>query len=76
MYAIRSYYVYHYIEVNLVKKALNEPDAKVVVNSVVNEVNPDYVSYSSYDATNPYKTEADMKDISDIGIMWYGPHSG
>jgi len=54
--------VYHYIEVNLVKKALNEPDAKVVVNSVVNEVNPDYVSYSSYDATNPYKTESDMKE--------------
>ena len=49
--------VYHYIEVNLVKKALTEPDAKVVANTVVNEVNPDYVSYSSYDATNPYKNE-------------------
>jgi hypothetical protein len=54
--------VYHYIEVNLVKKALNEPDAKVVVNSVVNVVNPDYVSYSSYDATNPYKTEDSMRE--------------
>lgn len=53
--------VYNYIEVNLVTKALNEPDAKVVVNSVVNVVNPDYVSYSSYDATNPYKTEKDLK---------------
>jgi len=50
--------VYHYIEVNLVSKALNEPDSKVVANSIVNVVNPDYVSYSSYDATNPYKNEA------------------
>lgn len=49
--------VYHYIEVNLVRKALEEDHVKVVANSIVNEVNPDYVSYSSYDATNPYKTE-------------------
>lgn len=49
--------VYHYIEVNLVRKAMDEPDAKVVANSIVNVVNPDFVSYSSYDATNPYKTE-------------------
>lgn len=54
--------VYNYIEVNLVTKALKEPDAKVVVNSVVNLVNPDYVSYSSYDATNPFKTEKDLKE--------------
>ena len=53
--------IYNYIEVNLVKKALQEPDAKVVTNSIVNKVNPDYVSYSSYDATNPYKTEAKLK---------------
>ncbi|WP_438988711.1 hypothetical protein [Polaribacter sp.] len=52
--------VFHYIEVNLVKKALNQPNAKVVANSVVNKVNPDYVSYSSYDATNPYITEKEM----------------
>ena len=49
--------VYHYIEVNLVIKALTESDSKVVANSIVNVVNPDYVSYSSYDATNPYKRE-------------------
>jgi hypothetical protein len=49
--------IYHYIEVNLVKKALEEPEANVVANSIVNVVNPDFVSYSSYDATNPYKTE-------------------
>jgi hypothetical protein len=53
--------VYHYIEVNLVTKALNEPKSKVVVNSIVNKVNPDYVSYSSYDATNPFKTEEALK---------------
>jgi hypothetical protein len=53
--------VYHYIEVNLVQKALDDPEAKVVANSIVNVVNPDYVSYSSYDATNPYKTEEKMR---------------
>jgi len=53
--------VYNYIEVNLVKKALNEPQAKVVANSIVNVVNPDFVSYSSYDSTNPYKTEDSLK---------------
>ncbi|HMP29462.1 MAG TPA: hypothetical protein PKD85_07670 [Saprospiraceae bacterium] len=53
--------VYHYIEVNLVTKALKEPDAQVVTNCVVNVVNPDYVSYSAYDATNPYKTEEAIK---------------
>jgi hypothetical protein len=53
--------VYNYIEVNLVTKALDEPDSKFVINSIVNVVNPDYVSYSSYDATNPFKTEKDLK---------------
>jgi hypothetical protein len=52
--------VYHYIEVNLVRKALQQPDSKVVANSILNVVNPDFVSYSSYDATNPYKTEKDI----------------
>ena len=53
--------IYHYIEVNLVAKALKEPDAQVVANTIVKAVNPDYVSYSSYDATNPYKNEKDLK---------------
>ncbi|WP_242118626.1 hypothetical protein [Aestuariivivens sediminicola] len=53
--------VYYYIEVNLVSKALKEPHAKVVANTVVKTINPDYVSYSSYDATNPYKSEADLR---------------
>ena len=52
--------IYNYIEVNLVQKAIKNPDCKVVINSVVNKVNPDYVSYSSYDATNPFKTEASL----------------
>ena len=52
--------VYHYIEANLVRKALTEPDAKVVANTIIKSVNPDYVSYSSYDATNPHKTEKEL----------------
>ena len=52
--------IYNYIEVNLVQKAIKDPSCKVVVNSIVNKVNPDYVSYSSYDATNPFKTEASL----------------
>lgn len=54
--------VYHYIEVNLVRKALQELDAIVVANSIVKEVNPDYVSYSSYDATNPFKKENALRE--------------
>lgn len=53
--------IYNYIEVNLVKIALDDPNTKVVTNSIVNLVNPDYVSYSSYDATNPYDTEESLK---------------
>lgn len=49
--------IYHYIEVNLVKKSIQEPDSKTVTNSILPKVNPDYVSYSSYDATNPYKKQ-------------------
>ncbi|MFH6772927.1 hypothetical protein [Gaetbulibacter aestuarii] len=52
--------VYHYIEANLVRKAINNSRSKVVANSVIKAVNPDYVSYSSYDSTNPYKTEASL----------------
>jgi hypothetical protein len=52
--------IYHYIEVNLVRKAITEPESVVLANSLIEEVNPDYVSYSSYDATNPFKTEKDL----------------
>lgn len=52
--------IYHYIEVNLVRKAVENPESQVVANSLLEEVNPDFVSYSSYDSTNPYKNEADL----------------
>jgi len=51
--------IYNYIEVNLVRKAIEE-GVTTVANSVIPEVNPDYVSYSSYDATNPYKTKEEL----------------
>lgn len=56
----RGIEVYNYIEVNLVKKSIEEPHAVTVTNSIISEVNPDYVSYSSYDATNPYKSEKEL----------------
>ncbi|MFT6881490.1 MAG: hypothetical protein ACJAVY_000276 [Marinoscillum sp.] len=52
--------VYNYIEVNLVRAGIENPDKLTVTNSIISEVNPDFVSYSSYDATNPYKNEADL----------------
>jgi len=51
--------LYHYIEVNQVMIGLDE-SRKCVTNTIVNKVNPDYVSYSAYDATNPHKTEQDL----------------
>jgi hypothetical protein len=53
--------VYNYMEVNLVMKGMKEPQTVTVTNSILNEVNPDYVSYSSYDATNPFKTEGELR---------------
>jgi hypothetical protein len=49
--------VYNYIEVNLVSIPMDDPTRITVTNGIVSEVNPDFVSYSSYDATNPYTTE-------------------
>ena len=51
--------IYHYVEVNLVRRGIELGD-KVVTNTIIKEVNPDYVSYSSYDATNPPKTEQEL----------------
>jgi hypothetical protein len=46
--------VYFYVETNLVQKTIKE--GKVTVTSaVLHDVNPDFVSYSSYDSTNPDK---------------------
>ncbi|WP_430815669.1 hypothetical protein [Carboxylicivirga sp. RSCT41] len=51
--------IYHYMEVNLIQRAIDLGD-KVLTNSVLQEVNPDYVSYSTYDVTNPPKTETEL----------------
>ena len=51
--------IYHYVEVNLVRRGIELGD-KVVTNTIIKDVNPDYVSYSSYDATNPPKTEQEL----------------
>ena len=50
--------MYHYVEVNLTNLAL--AGEACVVNSVLPNANPDYVSFSSYAATGPPKTEEAM----------------
>jgi hypothetical protein len=50
--------MYFYVEVNLSDLALAGKDC--VINSILPKVNPDYVSFSSYTATNPPATEAEM----------------
>jgi hypothetical protein len=50
--------MFHYVEVNLTNLALKGETC--VVNSILPNVNPDYVSFSSYAATGPPKTEEDM----------------
>ena len=50
--------MYYYVEVNLSDLALAGKDC--VINSILPKVNPDYVSFSSYTATNPPTTEAEM----------------
>lgn len=44
-------YVYHYTEVNLVRKGMR--GGKCMVNDVLPRTNVDFVSYSSYDTINP-----------------------
>lgn len=60
--------IYHYIEVNQVRLAVEKPNVKVVSNSIVNLVNPDYVSYSAYDSTNPYTNEEDLNTHLKISL--------
>lgn len=62
--------LYNYIEVNLVAKSINEPNSITVTNSILREVNPDYVSYSSYDATNPYKTEEQLNENLKLALTF------
>lgn len=51
--------LYYYVEVNLSDLALKGEDC--LINSVLPNINPDYVSFSSYTATNPPATEAEME---------------
>lgn len=51
--------LYYYVEVNNSFLALEGKPC--LVNSVLPEVNPDYVSFSSYTATNPPATEQEMR---------------
>jgi len=46
--------VYYYIEANLVQKSVKQGRVSVA-SAVLPAVNPDFVSYSSYDSTNPDK---------------------
>lgn len=46
-------HLYHYTEVNLVQKAMR--GGKCLTNNVLPETAVDFVSYSSYDTTNPHK---------------------
>lgn len=50
--------MYHYVEVNLSDLAVKGDTC--VVNTILPQINPDYVSFSSYTATNPPMTEAAM----------------
>lgn len=53
--------MYHYMEMNLSELAINNEVS--VTNSVLPFINPDYVSFSSYSASNPPNTEAEMKQM-------------
>lgn len=50
--------MYHYIEMNLSDLAVKGESC--VTNSILPFINPDYVSFSAYTATNPPVTEAEM----------------
>ncbi|MEI7502890.1 MAG: hypothetical protein WCJ61_06365, partial [Paludibacter sp.] len=50
--------VYNYVEVNLSDLAIQGKTC--VTNSILPFINPDFVSFSSYTATNPPKTEEQM----------------
>ena len=52
--------LYHYIELNLSDLALK--GEACVTNSILPHINPDYVSFSAYTATNPPKTEQQMRE--------------
>lgn len=53
--------MYHYIEVNLSDLAVKGDTC--VINTILPRINPDYVSFSSYTATNPPSTEVEMDSM-------------
>ena len=53
--------MYHYVEVNLSDLAVKGDTC--LINTILPQTNPDYVSFSSYTATNPPATEAAMDSM-------------
>lgn len=53
--------LYHYLELNLSDLAVKGETC--VTNSILPHINPDYVSFSAYTATNPPKNEAQMRKL-------------
>jgi hypothetical protein len=53
--------MYHYIEMNLSDLAVKGESC--VTNSILPYINPDYVSFSAYTATNPPSSEAEMEKM-------------
>lgn len=53
--------LYHYVEVNLSDLAVKGDTC--VINTILPRIHPDYVSFSSYTATNPPTTEAEMDSM-------------
>jgi hypothetical protein len=51
--------LFYYVEVNLSDLALDGKEC--VINSILPNLNPDYVSFSSYTATNPPRSETEME---------------
>jgi hypothetical protein len=54
--------VFHYIEFNLAEENFEEDNTRhTILNSVVPEVNPDYLSYSAYLSTDRYMNHQDPR---------------
>jgi hypothetical protein len=57
----RNVEMYHYLEVNLSDLALRGENC--VINNVLPETTPDYISFSSYSAINPHDTWQHMDSV-------------
>ena len=64
----KNVYVYHYAEVNLVQKSIDNPTSQTVSTAVLPNVTVDVVSYSAYDATSytpsPYNPTTVMNRVA------------